>query len=114
MDFTPLTRKKQTLDQHRPLPPALVRNLEQWFLIELTYTSNALEGNTLTRKETAAVVEKGLTVGGKSLIEHLEAANHARALQNIENLAGSSVGFPSIRTTLSCIFQLRFRIDLHK
>ena len=89
MDFTPLTRKKQKLDQYRPLPPALVKNLEQWFLIELTYTSNALEGNTLTRKETAAVVEKGLTIGGKSLIEHLEATNHAKALQNIMDLAGS-------------------------
>ena len=45
-----------------------------------TYTSNAIEGNTLTRRETALVVEKGLTVGGKSLTEHLEATNHAHAL----------------------------------
>ncbi len=51
-----------------------------WFRVELTYTSNAIEGNTLTRRETALVVEKGLTVGGKSLIEHLEATNHAHAL----------------------------------
>jgi len=88
MDWRKLTEKKAILDQHRPLPPELVNNLEQWFLVELTYTSNAIEGNTLTRKETAVVVEKGLTVSGKSLVEHLEAANHAEALRNISNLAG--------------------------
>ncbi len=84
-----LTQKKEKLDGFRPLSPALVKNLEQWFLVELTYTSNAIEGNTLTRKETAMVVEKGITVGGKSLTEHLEATNHAKALQNIVKLAES-------------------------
>ncbi len=83
MSINSLTVKKKQLDTYRPLPPALVSNLESWFTIELTYTSNALEGNTLTRKETAAVVEKGLTVGGKSLKEHLEATNHAAALEKI-------------------------------
>ena len=80
MKFDKLTDKKNRLDGLRPLPDALVRNLDDWFRIELTYTSNAIEGNSLTRKETALVVEKGLTVGGKSLIEHLEATNHAHAL----------------------------------
>jgi Fic family protein len=75
-----LTEKKERLDQYRPLAGELVKNLEDWFRIELTYTSNALEGNTLTRRETALVVEKGLTVGGKLLSEHLEATNHAEAL----------------------------------
>ena len=80
MNWTRLTEKKNQLDRFRPLPSALVNNLEDWFRVELTYTSNALEGNTLTRRETALVVEKGLTVGGKLLSEHLEAANHAQAL----------------------------------
>ena len=80
MKYDKVTKKKQQLDQHRPLPDALMRNLEDWFRVELTYTSNAIEGNTLTRRETAMVVEKGITVGGKTLIEHLEATNHARAL----------------------------------
>lgn len=87
MSWETLTEKKDQLDRHRPLPPDLVRNLEQWFTIELTYTSNAIEGNTLTRNETAVVVEKGLTVSGKSLVEHLEATNHARALQKVLQLA---------------------------
>ncbi len=88
MNWKKLSEKKAILDGHRPLPPALVNNLEQWFLIELTYTSNAIEGNTLTRKETAVVVEKGLTVSGKSLAEHLEATNHAEALRKVMTLAG--------------------------
>ncbi len=89
MDWSPLTDKKEKLDSFRPMPLELVRNLEQWFLIELTYSSNAIEGNTLTRKETAAVVEKGLTIGGKTLVEHLEATNHAKALGDIIRLAQS-------------------------
>ncbi len=80
MKYNNLTEKRKVLDNYRPLPDELVNNLDDWFRIELTYTSNAIEGNTLTRRETALVVEKGITVGGKSLIEHLEATNHARAL----------------------------------
>ena len=83
-----LTGKKQKLDTFRPLPPELVKNLDEWFRVELTYTSNAIEGNTLTRAETALVVEKGLTVQGKSLTEHLEATNHAEALDYVKSLIG--------------------------
>lgn len=82
-----ITAKKQQLDQYRPLPPELVKNLDDWFRVELTYTSNAIEGNTLTRQETALVVEKGLTVDGKTLREHLEAVNHAGALDFVGMLA---------------------------
>ncbi|MFH1706218.1 MAG: Fic family protein [Patescibacteria group bacterium] len=81
-----LTEKKKKLDKYRPLPPELVKNLEDWFKVELTYTSNAIEGNTLSRQETALVVEKGITVEGKSLNEHLEAINHAQALEFIKTL----------------------------
>ena len=89
MDFNTLTKKKQQLDNYRPFPDVLIHNLDEWFNIELTYTSNAIEGNTLTRQETALVVEKGITVGGKSLKEHLEATNHAKAFNLIKNLAKS-------------------------
>lgn len=81
-----LTVKKQKLDSFRPLPPELVKNLDEWLKVELTYTSNAIEGNTLTRAETALVIEKGITVQGKSLKEHLEAINHAEALEYIKTL----------------------------
>lgn len=84
-----LIDKKNELDRFRPLDPDFVQNLENWFRIELTYTSNAIEGNTLTRQETALVVEKGLTVGGKSLVEHLEATNHAKALDWVKAVASN-------------------------
>ncbi len=77
--LTSLEEKKQRLDTYQPFSVDLAANLREWFKIELTYTSNAIEGNTLSRAETALVVEKGLTVGGKTLQEHLEAVNHAQA-----------------------------------
>lgn len=86
MNYDKLSQKKKQLDDFRPLPPELTRNLNDWFRVELTYTSNAIEGNTLTRRETAVVIEKGLTVGGKSLKEHLEATNHAHALDFVHSL----------------------------
>lgn len=57
------------------------------FDIEYTYESNKIEGNTLTLQETALVIEKGLTIGGKSLNEHLEAVNHAFAIDYIKDIA---------------------------
>lgn len=82
-----INRKKVLLDSYKPLPKAVSDNLEEWFRVELTYTSNAIEGNTLTRQETALVVEKGITIEGKSVREHLEAINHAEAFSHIQELA---------------------------
>ena len=81
-----LDAKKKQLDSYKPLQKELIKNLEEWFRIELTYTSNAIEGNTLTRQETALVVEEGLTVQGKSLTEHQEAINLAEAFDYIQTL----------------------------
>src|SRR3989344_5908078 len=82
--LTTLTAKKQLLDTYIPLPQEIIKNLNEWFRIELTYTSNAIEGNTLTRQETALVVEEGITVEGKSIQEHLEAINHAKSFDFIQ------------------------------
>ena len=82
--YKKLSEKKKILDKNRPFDKALIKNLEEWFRIELTYTSNAIEGNTLSRAETALVVEKGLTIGGKSITEHLEAMNTASALDFVK------------------------------
>ena len=84
INYQKITEKKKILDKNRPFDKALIKNLEEWFRIELTYTSNAIEGNTLSRAETALVVENGLTIGGKSIIEHLEAINHAKAIDFIK------------------------------
>ncbi len=81
-----ISNLKQQLDLCRPFQADILMNLEKWFEIELTYTSNALEGNTLTRSETALVLEKGITVGGKPLKDHLEATNHREALSYMKKL----------------------------
>ena len=57
--------------------------LHQWLETELAYTSNHIEGNTLTRRETALVIEEGITTGGKPLKDYLEAKNHADAFRYI-------------------------------
>ena len=82
-----LAKKKERLDRMRSLPQAQEKNLADWLRVELTYTSNAIEGNTLSRQETALVVEKCLTVEGKTLREHQEAINHAAAWELTKNLA---------------------------
>ncbi|WP_198005268.1 hypothetical protein [Rickettsia helvetica] len=87
MRYDLLDKKKKKLDDLRPLSSELTKNLEEWFKVGLTYTSNAIEGNTLSCKETAIVIEKGLTIGGKASVEHLEAMNHAKALDMIHKLA---------------------------
>jgi Fic family protein len=81
-----ITDKKKQLDQYKPFPKVFIENMEQWYKIELTYSSNAIEGNTLTRQQTAQIVEKGITVKGKSITEHLEAVNHAKAYEYIKLL----------------------------
>ncbi len=82
-----IDQKKRILDARRPFPVDLVKNLDQWFTVELTYNSNAIEGNTLSRAETALVVEKGIVVEGKTLVEHLEAVNHAAAFSWVRERA---------------------------
>lgn len=84
-----LTKKKQQLDKLGPLSPELLTNLEEWFKVELTYSSNAIEGNTLSRIETAEVIERGTAavISGKPLKDQLEAINHAKALDFIKELS---------------------------
>jgi Fic family protein len=74
-----LRRKKAQLDRERPLPPETVRRLNEDLRVFLTYHSNAIEGNTLSLRETQMVIDYGLTIGGHPLREYLEAKNHAAA-----------------------------------
>ncbi len=82
-----LERKKAQLDALRPLPTAAVRRLNEQLTVEWIYNSNAIEGNTLTLKETQLILETGLTVGGKSLREHFEVTNHRDAIEYVEALS---------------------------
>jgi Fic family protein len=77
--------KKRELDSFRPFSTEIVRKLEEQFIVEWTYNSNAIEGNTLTLKETELVINRGLTIGKKSLKDHFEAINHKEGIQFLYN-----------------------------
>ena len=79
--------KKAELDALRPLPAAAFRRLSEQLTIEWIYNSNAIEGSTLTLRETQLILEQGITIGGKSLREHFEVINHQEAIRLVETLA---------------------------
>jgi len=82
---------KSALDNHRPFSDHVVKQLRDYYRIVLTYTSNAIEGNTLTESETKVIIEDGLTIGGKSLREHHEVLGHAKAYDHIYSLLDKAI-----------------------
>lgn len=76
--------KKRELDRLRPLSSGILQKLRDQFVLEWTYNSNALEGNTLSLQETELVLNRGLTIGNKSLKEHFEAINHKAGIEFVE------------------------------
>ena len=80
-----IEQKKARLDTMRPLTPGEVERLNEDFMIEYTYNSNAIEGNTLTLRETDMVL-KGLTIDQKPLKDHMEAVGHKDAFYYICDL----------------------------
>lgn len=83
--FNEVDNLKKELDSKRPIPKETLKSLEESINLEWTYNSNGIEGNTLTLKETQVVLE-GITVGGKSIKEHLEAINHEKAILYLNDL----------------------------
>jgi len=82
-----IAEKRRALDLQRPLPAAIVAKLSEDLRVRLTYHSNAIEGNTLDLGETQLVIAHGITIGGHTLQEHLEAINHAAAFSFVQALA---------------------------
>ena len=77
--------KKAKLDKHRPLTEAEAKRLYEDFMVEYTYNSNAIEGNTLTLRETDLVL-RGLTIDKKPLKDHMEAVGHKEAFYYVVEL----------------------------
>lgn len=86
--FNQIDELKKKIDALSPLPASSVQQLKEYFRIGLTYTSNALDGNSLTEIETKIILEDGLTAGGKSLRDHLEVLGHSQAYDLMWQLAG--------------------------
>jgi Fic family protein len=81
-----LDEKLKKLKALRPLNPTQLRKLREQLEIEMTYNSNAIEGNSLTLRETALVLQEGITIKGKPLKDHLEAKDHKEALDFLYEL----------------------------
>jgi Fic family protein len=77
---------KAEIDAFRPFDAHTLDQLRKYYRVGLTYTSNAIEGNTLTESETKVVLEDGITIGGKPMKDHLEAIGHAKAYDLIYTL----------------------------
>ena len=88
--FSEIENKKERLSKMRPLTTGEVERLREEFMVEFTYNSNAIEGNTLTLKETAMVLE-GMTIDQKPMKDHLEAVGHRDAFLYVQDIATKEV-----------------------
>ena len=85
-----IDRKKKELDSRRPLTEGEIARLNEEFIVEYTYNSNAIEGNTLTLRETDLVL-RGLTIDQKPLKDHMEAVGHKEAFEFVSELVKNNV-----------------------
>lgn len=90
--FESVDHLNQQLNALRPLPPHTLASLHEQLVLEWTFNSNAIEGNTLTLKETKVVLE-GITIGGKAIREHFEAINHSEAIGYVEAVVADQEPF---------------------
>ena len=81
-----LEEKLKAVNKLRPIPKITLEKIREQFQIEMTYNSNAIEGNTLTMQETFWVIQEGITIKGKPLKDHLEAKDHKEALEFLYEL----------------------------
>jgi len=86
MDFTQINNLSAKLKTLRPLNAGELKRLHDEFIIDNTYNSNAIEGNTLTLRETALILQEGVTIAEKPLKDHLEAIGHKDAFQYVLQL----------------------------
>jgi len=86
-------QKKNRLAELRPIPSIALEKLRESIMLEWTYHSNAIEGNTITLQETRVILSDGLTVGGKTLREHFETLNHHEAIASLEGMVRKDYRF---------------------
>lgn len=99
-----IDRKKADLDKKRPLTEGEVQRLTEEFIVEYTYNSNAIEGNTLTLRETDMVL-RGLTIDKKPLKDHMEAVGHKEAFDFVSELVKNNAAI-----TESVIKQIHYLV----
>jgi len=82
-----IDKAKQEIDKYRPFDKDILEQLKQYYRISLTYSSNALEGNTLTETETKIILEDGITIGGHPIREINEVIGHSEAYDLLYKLS---------------------------
>lgn len=103
---------KAQIDLFRPFEGNALKQIKDYYKIRLTYSSNALEGNSLTETETKILLEDGLTVGGKPIRDYYEATGHAKAFDYIYTISqGMMFGEEHIKTIHRLFYSL---IDTEK
>lgn len=85
-----IDEKFQRLQSHRPLDLSVVKKIQENVSLEMVYNSNAIEGNTLSLQETYMILQEGVTIKGKTLLEHLEVKNHASAIDFLYDLVSDN------------------------
>ena len=86
-----IDKLQKEINANRPIDGEALQQIQEYYRIGLTYSSNALEGNSLTESETKVVLEEGITIGGKPLKHHFEAAGHSDAFDFMFQLSGKKV-----------------------
>ncbi len=99
-----IEKLKAELDKYRPLSKDALKQIQEYYKIGLTYSSNALEGNTLDLIETKVVLEDGLTINGKPMKDHLETVGHAAAFDMLLELAENKTFTEDDIKTLHSLF----------
>ena len=91
--FNRLNEKVAVLKKIRPISKAALAKIKEALLVEWTFNSNSIEGNTLTLRETQMVLQEGITIKGKPLREHFEAKNHENAINHLYTLVNNKQAF---------------------
>ncbi|MBL6988903.1 MAG: Fic family protein [Bacteriovoracaceae bacterium] len=106
--YVKIDKKLSKLNRLRPFNPMLERLIQDQLMLQWTYNSNAIEGNTLTYKETSFYLLRGLTAKGKSIEEHLEISNHKDAITFLEEIIKEKV-FKISEKLIKEVHQILFR-----
>lgn len=107
--LTEIDGLQKEISKSRPLDEHMIKQVKEYYRVGLAYTSNAIEGNSLTESETKVVIEEGLTIGGKPLKDHFEALGHSEAYDFVYTLTKTKkVNEPDIKELHRLFY---YRID---
>ena len=106
-----IEEKLNRLQSYRPLDPTVLVKIRENMSLDMVYNSNAIEGNTLSLQETYLVLQEGVTIKGKTLLEHLEVKNHASAIDFLYDLISGDKKVPITEKTIREVHALVVRDD---